>query len=389
MIELLREAQYVFLLFGLFVVPRLLQRFRIPTAITSLALGALCGLELGWFVGDPTVKLLSTLGIVSLFLFAGLEVDLGELRRQRRVVQQHLLFRVLMLAAVAAAAGLALRLEPRPALLVALALVTPSTGFILDSLAALGLSERERFWVRSKAVATELIALAVLFAVLQSTTWAKLGVSAAILLAMVAALPLVFRVFAALIVPHAPRSEFAFLIMVAAVCAVTTLKLGVYYLVGAFVVGLVAQRFREELPAMASEKMLHAVEAFASIFVPFYFFAAGLAFDREVLSGRSLLAGAIFLAFLVPLQLSVTALHRRWTLGESLRDSLRVSVPMLPTLVFTLVIASILRERFDIAPHIFGGLMVYTLGNTLIPGFWLRLPPPEFDTPEVLPASQN
>jgi Kef-type K+ transport system membrane component KefB len=293
-LDLLHEVQYVALLFGLFVVPRLLQRFRLPSAITSLALGALCGLWLGRFVGDPTVKLLSTFGIVSLFLFA----------------------------------------------------------------------------------------------VLQSTTWVKLGISAAILLAMVAALPLIFRGFAALVVPHAPKSEFAFLIMVAVICAVTTLKLGVYYLVGAFVVGVAAQRFREELPAMASERMLHAVETFASIFVPFYFFEAGLSLGREVFSPRSLIAGALFLALLIPLQLAVTALHRRWTLGENLRDSLRVSVSMLPTLVFTLVIAGILRERFDIAPHIFGGLMVYTLGSTLIPGFWLRVPPPEFDTPEVLPASQ-
>ncbi|MBK7092132.1 MAG: hypothetical protein IPH59_10520 [bacterium] len=64
--------------------------------------------------------------------------------------------------------------------------------------------------------------------------------------------------------------------MLAVVCAFVTRELGVYYLVGAFVAGVAAQRFREELPAMASEQMLHAVELFASVFVPFYFFNAGL-----------------------------------------------------------------------------------------------------------------
>ena len=34
------ELEYVLLLFVLFVVPRLLQRFRIPSAISALALGA-------------------------------------------------------------------------------------------------------------------------------------------------------------------------------------------------------------------------------------------------------------------------------------------------------------------------------------------------------------
>ena len=45
-------------------------------------------------------------------------------------------------------------LDWRPAILVALALMTPSTGFILDSLHSLAKDENDRFWIRSKAVAT-------------------------------------------------------------------------------------------------------------------------------------------------------------------------------------------------------------------------------------------
>jgi hypothetical protein len=36
------------------------------------------------------------------------------------------------------------------------------------------------------------------------------------------------------------------------------------------------------------------------------------------------------------------------------------------------VIAEILRDGFGLAPWIFGGLVVYTLGNTLLPGLVLR-----------------
>jgi hypothetical protein len=41
--------------------------------------------------------------------------------------------------------------------------------------------------------------------------------------------------------------------------------------------------------------------------------------------------------------------------------------------VFTLVIAGILRDQFGVHVSLFGALIVYTLANTLVPGF--ALPP--------------
>jgi Kef-type K+ transport system membrane component KefB len=263
--------------------------------------------------------------------------------------------------------------------LVALALVTPSTGFILDSLGALGVTERERFWIKSKAIATELLALVVLFVTLRSATIWELAVSTLVLTALVAVLPLVFRAFARLVVPYAPKSEFAFLLMIAVLCALATRRLGVYYLVGAFVVGLTAQRFRERLPAITSEQMIHAVEMFASFFIPFYFFNAGLHLLREDFGTEALVVGAGFLVTMVPFRTALVAVHRRFALREPFRTGVRVGVSMLPTLVFTLIIAEILRERFDASPAVYGGLVVYTLANTLVPGLALRLPPTGFD----------
>ena len=154
-----KEVVYVLLLFMLFVVPKFLQRFRIPSALTALAFGAAAGMGLGVLRHDETVGLLSTLGIVALFLFAGLDVDVAELRRGAVVIGEHVLSRLLLLCLSTLVLGWALSLPWRPTLLVALALLTPSTGFILDSLARWGLSDNERFWVRSKAIATELVAL--------------------------------------------------------------------------------------------------------------------------------------------------------------------------------------------------------------------------------------
>lgn len=366
------ELVYVALLFALFVLPRLLQRFSLPAAITSFVLGAAAGLGPGLFGHDTTLGLLASFGITALFLFAGLEVDVDALRDDAAVLVQHLVVRALMLAGVTALAVRWAGLEPRPAIVLALALLTPSTGFILDSLASLGLAPEERRWVKSKSIATELLALLVMFATLQSSSASRFALSAVALFAIVMVLPVLFRVFARFVVPHAPKSEFAFLLMVAVLCAYATRALGVYYLVGAFVVGVAAQRFRRQLPAFASEQMVHAVEMFASVFVPFYFFGAGLHVQRDDLSLEALAWGGGFSVTILPLRLLAVTLHRRLALAESLRAGLRVAIPMLPTLVFGLVLAGILRDHYGVRPAIVGGVTLYTVVATLVPSLLFR-----------------
>jgi Kef-type K+ transport system membrane component KefB len=173
------------------------------------------------------------------------------------------------------------------------------------------------------------------------------------------------------------------MVIVAVAAAFVTLRLGVYYLVGAFIVGLVAHRFQHELPALASDKTMHALELFASFFIPFYFFSAGLHLERSDFSPLALLVGGGFVLIMVPLRLLPVALHRRMVLKEPLKVGMRISASMLPTLVFTLVLAGILRDRFDLPGYLFGGLIVYTLANTLIPGFALGISPSSFMEPKI------
>ena len=78
-----------------------------------------------------------------------------------------------------------------------------------------------------------------------------------------------------------------------------------------------------------------------------------------------------------PLRVALIALHRRVALREPLRNGARIGIAMLPTLVFTLVIAEILRDQFAVPRAVFGGLIIYTLANTLIPGFLLHMPTAE------------
>src|SRR5688572_1583987 len=171
------DLGFIILLFVLFVIPKVLQRYRIPAAITSLILGAVAA-NTGLVHESLTLQMLSTFGIVSLFLFAGLEIQAEELRRGARTLVQHV---VLWSVLVVGTAWIAYRfagLDWRPAALVALALMTPSTGFILSSLAAFGLRPDEPFAVKSKAVGSELSALTVLLFVLQTESLASVATPA-------------------------------------------------------------------------------------------------------------------------------------------------------------------------------------------------------------------
>lgn len=378
------QLGFIGLIFALFLVPKLLQRYKLPGAITSLLLG-IAASQLGWFHGDPTINLLSTLGIVALFLFAGLEIDFAELRGNARPLALHAAIWSATAVIAATAAAMILGVQPRVAALVALAVVTPSTGFILSSLPSSGMNRSEQNTVRTYAIGSELIALAALFFILQSTSARQLAVSIAAMAGVIIVIPLAFRAFASVVAPHAPKSEFAFLVMVAVVCAYATRMLGVYYLVGAFLVGVAAQRYRASHPAMSSEKMIDALESFGSVFIPFYFFHAGTEIMRGHLNLKSLAIGLGLVAVLVPLRIGVISLHRRFILGEPFRESRRIGAAMVPTLVFTLVIVGILERRFGLDEAIAGGLVLYTILNTVIPGFALGAQPADFEDVEALP----
>jgi Kef-type K+ transport system membrane component KefB len=379
------DLSYVVLLFVLFVLPRLFQRFRLPAAITSLLLGIAAG-GLGLFEHDATLGMLSSLGIVALFLFAGLEVDIEDFRPGARVLAQHLVIWVLTLLATTVVAIAIFQVSLRAAVLVALAVITPSTGFILDSLDRFGLTTAEKHWTKAKAVSSELVALALMFIALRSGSVQELGLSLFVLVALILLLPPVFRWFAAAISPYAPRSEFAFLLMVAMVCAYVTRQLGVYYLVGAFVAGIAARQFRDRLPAMSSDRMLGAVEAFASVFIPFYFFKAGQGILLASLGGWSILAGLVVTVLFVGLRLGEVWLHRRLALGERSEHAVRIGVALLPTLVFSLVCVQLLRDRFIVPDYLLGGIVYYAILTTLMPGFALGVQAPAFEEPHLEPS---
>jgi len=369
-----RELAYLLLICSLMVVPGVLQRLRIPPPLTCFLLGMVLVLSMPEAVDhrDDAVHLLATLGISTLFLYAGLEVDPATLRSAVGPLSIYLLTRVVAVAAVAWLAWRYLQLGWQDATLLALAVLTSSTGFIIDSLDRFGLEEEERFWVTNNAISGELLALAIMFAVLKANAPGELAFAAAQLLLTLVALPLVLLALGRWIIPHAPGSAFSLLIMVGFAAAFVTDRLGVEYLLGAFLAGLIARLMEKRVPRLASDDNLRAVKLFSSFFLPFYFFARGVHVPSEALSLEALKIGVALTVVLVPLRaFAIWAKRRMLRIGET-RNSLRVAAALTPTLIFTLVLATILRDRGAISDALFGGLLLYAGLNTMLPSFILR-----------------
>jgi len=353
------------------VVPRALQRFRIPAPLTCFLLGITVSIFFKKVVDDQVLAAVSTLGIASLFLFAGLEVNLPEISRQLPRLISHLGTRSLFLAGLIWLAIRYLHIAWQPASLLALGLYTPSTGFILDTLPASGLDPEEQSEVSIRAVSGEILALLVLFVVSQGSSLKTFALSSSALLLLIVLTPFFYLALAKFVLPYAPGSEFSLLIMVGIICATISKALGVHVLLGAFVAGLVAGLLKKRLTTVASAENLHAVRLFASFFIPFYFFRGGLQVPTGALVPKTLLYGLTLSLVVLPLRILKNCLVCRYFCRRTHQGGLRVAVALTPTLIFTLVIANILYESFHISDALYGGLLVYAAVSTILPSFVL------------------
>jgi Kef-type K+ transport system membrane component KefB len=372
--EISSQIIYLAVIFILLVFPKALQRYRIPAPLTSFALGILTALYTTEYTNNQTLTLLATLGISSLFLFAGLEVDLEKLKQEARLLLYHLFGRCASLTLCVWICMHYLGYTWQVGGLIALALLTPSTGFIIESLATLGLDKNEKSWVSNKSIAGELLALFLLFLLLKSDAYQELAYSSGILLLLAFGLPLLLVILGKIVIPHAPGSEFSLLVMVGLIAATITKALGVYYLVGAFLTGFAARQLRVKMPDMASENNLHAVRLFASFFVPFYFFHSGMEVPEGALQLEALWLGLGLTVILLPIRVGSITLQRYLFHKDSLKSSFKIGVSLSPTLIFTLVLATILHNRFGISDVQFGALLVYAGLNTILPVLLLKMP---------------
>lgn len=372
MFQIDQEFQYFILITTLLILPKALMRYGIPSGLTAIGLGLFTGISLGWFTNDNTLYILSTLGVTSLFLFAGLEIEFDELKQDSKILFTHIGQNLLLMLLASLVLSLIFDLSAQASVLLALGLLTPSTGFILNSLKGFKLAKEEEYWIRTKAIATEIIALGVLFFALQAESLGKLSVSLGVILTLVFILPLMFRFFLNVIAPFAPDSEVTFMILLALVCGIITSKLGAYYLIGAFIVGVVAAQFQHFMKTEDSEKMLYAVGFFSSLFIPFYFYKAGINMASADITWRGVFIGLSFTTVFIPLRYLFSIATIRVMLKGFWKDRVVIAMSLMPTLIFGLVIASVLHERFEVDSDITTGLLVYTILSSVAPSLFLK-----------------
>jgi Kef-type K+ transport system membrane component KefB len=366
-----RTLVYLAMILGLLVVPRALQRFRLPAPLTCFIFGIVGAVLFKTTVDDQVLRVIATLGVASLFLLAGLEVDLIEIRRQFPRLMGHLAVRGLFLVATAWLAIRYLHMSWQPASLLGLGLFTPSTGFILDTLPRSGLTESEQTEVSINAIGGEITALLVLLILSHADSVETLVVSTGALLLLVVLTPLFFLALGKYVVPYAPGSEFSLLLMVGIICAVISNAVGVHVLIGAFVAGLVAGLLKTRMTTLASHENLQAVRLFASFFVPFYFFHEGLEVPTGALVLNALFYGLALSIIVLPIRIGKNWVECRYFSGRTSAGGMRVAIALTPTIIFTLVIAGILHESFHIDDALYGGLLVYATISTILPSFVL------------------
>lgn len=378
------EYQYLITFSAILLLPKLLVRFRIPVGITALVLGVLCTNFLGWFDKDQMIITLSRLGITSLFLFAGMEIEVDQLKKNIKPLLWYISQSLLLIFACALGVYYIIGLSFQVSLILSIAIFTPSAGFILSSLKHYDLNDEEIFWIKLKAISKEVAAILVLFIALQLNDFGTLLKVKGILLILLFMLPPMFKFYLKFIAPYATKSEVSFLVIVAFLAGVLTKKLGTHYLVGAFMTGIIAGQFKHFIDSDHSHRIETTLSAFYGIFVPFYFFSAGLLITKEYFGLNGLIYGIGICAVFIPLRIISTLFHIKYFIKDFWQDRMKISISLAPNLIFGLVVISILKERFNVDPTILSGIVIYTVVASILPALYFdRVPPEDYDLSRI------
>ena len=372
------EYQYLITVSFILLLPKILLRFRIPTGITALILGCICINVLGWYKeSNQLILILARLGITSLFLFAGMEIDLNDLKKEMMPLAKYLLKSIAIIIITALLIYFIFTISFQISLILTIAIFTPSAGFILSSLKHYELNDKEIFWIKLKAISKEIAAILVLFFALQMNDVGGLFRSKVIFIICLLLLPPLFKFFLNFIAPYAPKTEVSFLVIISLIFGVITKKLGTYYLVGAFATGIVAGQFNHFMNSSHSKRIEESLASFYGIFVPFYFFSAGLLITQDFFTIKGLILGILISSVFIPIRILSVVLSIKYFIKDFWQDRMKISMSLIPNLIFGLVVIGILKERFNVEAYILSGLVIYTLLASILPAIYFEKTPPE------------
>ncbi|RJQ17288.1 hypothetical protein C4573_04520 [Candidatus Woesearchaeota archaeon] len=369
----------------LFFIPKLITKYtKISPILIEVILGILLGIALpSIFFLDDMLQILGTLGIITLFVFAGMEVNPSFIFSRKRVFIENIFIFIVLLAIVGVSATLVFRIPVQVGLLTGLALITPSASFIIAS--SKGFGEQEKKWIESKAITGEVAALFIMIILLKWGEWIELLTTFAAIMVLVVLMPLLLKLLYRKIFSKLIETEFSFIFVIAIISAFITEFFGVHFLIGAFIAGIVAKRFISEVvasPEYAKIRKTHGKQIitgfnfFAIVFTPFYFFTIGLKLTPDIFTVTNVLIALALVVVITLIRTAFMTAHRMTRVKESFLKATKVSISLVPTLVITFVLAEILRKEFSISLQIFGILLLYgvftAIVNTILLNVHLR-----------------
>ena len=100
-VSITNDLEYLAVFSLVLILPKILMRFRVPSGITALLIGVSIAILDPSLKSDNLFRFLSQIGITSLFLFAGLEVEFEELKEDRVYLAKYMTKSLIVLFAIA------------------------------------------------------------------------------------------------------------------------------------------------------------------------------------------------------------------------------------------------------------------------------------------------
>jgi len=359
----------------IFFLPKVVDKFyKVPHPLTEVILGIILGIAIPhyFFVGEM-LQILSTIGIIVLFVYAGLEVDTRFMSNNKRFFIENMVLHLLIFLGVGFFVQWFFRVDLVVAFLISLALTTPSASYILS--VTKGFSKKALGAIAGKAIIGEVTAIFLMIILLRLQDIWNLLLVLGIVVAIIVLLPIVLEFLYKHLFSDLIGTEFSFIFVVAIISAFITDIIGVHFLDGAFIAGVVARRFIADmvrqkkfktLSNATGKKIIGSFGFFTITFAPFYFFTVGLKIDQSLLQWQFLVIAFLFVLAVLGIRIFVMGLHRKLRHNEKFKEAFRIANMTMPTLIFTFVIAELLVDTFNVSALVFGVLMVYGVMTALV-----------------------
>jgi Kef-type K+ transport system membrane component KefB/nucleotide-binding universal stress UspA family protein len=272
------------------VAPFLAEKVKLPGVVGLALAGILVGPHaLGLIAKDSAIEFLGTIGLQYVFFVAGAEIDLAQLRRERRSTIVFYAFTFGLPFAVGFATGMSLFGLGVLAAILFGCLFSSYTLVPYPIVSKLGITrQRSVVTAVSAVILTDTTTMGILAVVARVShgggdflVWARMLGAVALWALLVGFLvPKAAQLFFSKVKPDG-TIEFVFAIALVFICAFTSRIAGLEPIIGAFVAGLLLNRFIPE-----SGVLMNRVKfAGDALFVPFFMVYIGVLADPTVLFG--------------------------------------------------------------------------------------------------------